>query len=88
MATKQMKKNELKFEDFEPVSELQELPEKFTLIVNLPGKQGYLIHIVRSCIFFNMVHKLSVLYVSFDNLMYNLFIVQSIVMFDLYDGTK
>lgn len=45
MATKQMKKNELKFEDFEPVSELQELPEKFILIVNLPGKQGYLIHI-------------------------------------------
>jgi hypothetical protein len=43
MASKLWKKNELEFEDFEPVSELQELPEKYILIVNIPGKHLFLI---------------------------------------------
>ncbi|KAJ4749827.1 hypothetical protein LUZ62_033610 [Rhynchospora pubera] len=37
MATRQFKKNELKFEDFEPVTELQEVHDKFIFLVNLPG---------------------------------------------------
>ncbi|KAJ3701903.1 hypothetical protein LUZ61_005608 [Rhynchospora tenuis] len=37
MATRQFKKNELKFEDFEPVTELQEIHDKFIFLVNLPG---------------------------------------------------
>ncbi|XP_078169224.1 uncharacterized protein LOC144563617 [Carex rostrata] len=37
MATKQMKKNELKFEDFEPVCERQGLHDKYIVTVNLPG---------------------------------------------------
>jgi hypothetical protein len=52
MASKLLKKNELKFEDFEPVSEMQELPEKYILTVNLPGKHLFLIACLSSMVMY------------------------------------